>query len=62
MLAQPSLGTRRLFADDQPVMLSTLYEPLAVTGGTPIERPEASPTTGVVGRMDLIGVHITHVV
>ena len=23
---------------------------------------EASPTTGVVGRMDLIGVHITHVV
>ena len=52
----------RFFADDQPVMLSTSYEPLAVTGGTPIEQPEASPTTGVVGRMDLIGVHVTHVV
>jgi GntR family transcriptional regulator len=52
----------RFFADDQPVMLSTSYEPLAVRGGTPVEQPEASPTTGVVGRMDLIGVRITHVV
>jgi hypothetical protein len=44
------------------VMLSTSYEPLAVTAGTPVEQPEAGPTTGVVGRMDLIGVRITHVV
>lgn len=52
----------RFFADGDPVMLSTSYEPLAITAGTPIEQPEASPTTGVVGRMDLIGIHITHVV
>jgi GntR family transcriptional regulator len=52
----------RFFADRDPVMLSTSYEPLAIISGTPVEQPEASPTTGVVGRMDLIGVHITHVV
>jgi DNA-binding GntR family transcriptional regulator len=52
----------RFFADDQPVMLSTSYEPLAVTGGTPVEQPEAGPTTGVVARMDAIGVHVSHVV
>lgn len=52
----------RFLADEVPVMLSTSYEPLVITGGTVIEQPEGSPTTGVVGRMDLIGVHITHVV
>lgn len=52
----------RFFAAGEPVMLSTSYEPLAITGGTSIEQPEAGPTTGVVARMDLIGVHITHVV
>lgn len=52
----------RFFADNQPVMLSTSYEPIAVTGGTPIEQPEAGPVTGVVARMDSIGVHVTHVV
>ena len=52
----------RFFADDQPVMLSTSYEPLAITAGTAVEQPEPGPTTGVVGRMDLIGLHITHVV
>jgi GntR family transcriptional regulator len=51
----------RFFADDDPVMLSTSYEPLALTRGTPIEQPEASPTTGVVARMDLIGQRVTHV-
>jgi DNA-binding GntR family transcriptional regulator len=51
----------RFFADDDPVMLSTSYEPLTLTRGTPIEQPEASPTTGVVARMDLIGQRITHV-
>ncbi len=54
--------TYRFYADREPVMLSTSYEPLAITDGTPIEHPEASPTTGVVARMDLIGQHITHVV
>lgn len=52
----------RFFADNQPVMLSTSYEPLAITGGTPIEQPEAGPITGVVPRMDAIGLHITHVI
>lgn len=51
----------RFFADGEPVMLSVSYEPLAITEGTPIEQPEAGPVTGVVPRMDSIGVHITHV-
>jgi DNA-binding GntR family transcriptional regulator len=51
----------RFLADDQPVMLSTSFEPLAITDGTPIEQPESGPVTGVIPRMDSIGVHITHV-
>lgn len=51
----------RFFVDESPTMLSTSYEPLALTAGTPIEQPEAGPVTGVVPRMDSIGVHITHV-
>jgi DNA-binding GntR family transcriptional regulator len=52
----------RFFADDTPTMLSTSYEPLSITRGTDIEQPEAGRITGVVPRMDHIGVHITHVV
>ncbi len=52
----------RFLADGQPIMLSTSFEPAAITGGTPIEQPEAGPITGVVPRMDSIGKHITHVV
>jgi GntR family transcriptional regulator len=52
----------KFFADGHPVMLSTSYEPLSLTEGTPIEQPEAGPVTGVVARMDLIGLEITHVV
>ncbi|MCW2901784.1 MAG: GntR family transcriptional regulator [Streptosporangiaceae bacterium] len=51
----------RFFGGDQPVMLSTSYEPLDLTEGTPVEQPEAGPVTGVVPRMDAIGLHITHV-
>lgn len=51
----------RFLADGEPVMLSTSFEPLAITGGTPIEQPESGPVTGVIPRMDSIGVHITHV-
>jgi GntR family transcriptional regulator len=51
----------RFTADGEPVMLSTSFEPLALTGGTPIENPEGSSITGVIPRMDSIGVHITHV-
>ncbi|MGX1129924.1 DNA-binding GntR family transcriptional regulator [Streptomyces glaucescens] len=53
--------TYTFLADDEPVMLSTSYEPYALTAGTAVEHPEASPVTGVVPRMDLIGQHITHV-
>jgi GntR family transcriptional regulator len=53
--------TYTFFSDDQPVMLSTSYEPLAITRGTPVEHPEAGPVTGVVARMDSIGKVITHV-
>lgn len=51
----------RFLADDEPVMLSTSFEALAITGGTAIEQPESGPVTGVVPRFDLIGLHITHV-
>lgn len=48
------------FADDEPIKLSTSYEPYALTAGTPIEQPEGGPVSGVVPRMDSIGQHITH--
>lgn len=50
------------FGDDEPVMLSTSYEPYALTRGTPIVFPEDGPHAGlgVVDRMAVIGVTITH--
>ncbi len=55
----PVMLTRyRFLADDLPIQLSTSWEPLALTGGTPVELPEAGAAVGVVARMDLIGVHI----
>lgn len=51
----------RFFADNEPVMLSTSYEPYALIVDTPVEQPEGGPITGVVPRMDSIGQHITHV-
>jgi DNA-binding GntR family transcriptional regulator len=51
----------KFLADGEPIMVSTSYEPLAITEGTPIEQPEAGQISGVVPRMDSIGVHITHV-
>ncbi|WP_329288410.1 GntR family transcriptional regulator [Streptomyces sp. NBC_01455] len=53
--------TYRFFADDEPIMLSTSHEPLEITGGTPVEQPEGGAITGVVPRMDSLGLHITHV-
>lgn len=49
-------------ADDRPVMLSTSWEPLAITGGTPIVVPEQGPHAGrgVVERMATIGETVTH--
>jgi len=51
----------QFFADEQPIMLSTSYEPYALIAGTPVENPEGGAITGVVPRMDAIGQHITHV-
>ncbi|WP_143591549.1 GntR family transcriptional regulator [Thermoactinospora rubra] len=44
--------------DDEPVMLSTSWEPLALTRGTPIVMPEDGPHVGVADRMLSIGVVI----
>lgn len=54
--------TYRYFSDDQPIQLSQSWEPLAITGGTPIEYPEAGAAVGVITRMDLIGHHVNQVV
>ncbi|MES9540527.1 MULTISPECIES: GntR family transcriptional regulator [unclassified Actinomadura] len=50
-------------ADGRPVMLSTSWEPLALTGDTPIMFPEEGPHAGagVVARMRTIGQHIESV-
>ncbi|MFJ2264597.1 GntR family transcriptional regulator [Streptomyces sp. NPDC087844] len=47
-------------ADGQPVQLSTSWEPLAVTDGTPVVLPEMGPLAGagVVERMRSIGVKV----
>ncbi|GAA4393483.1 hypothetical protein GCM10023088_72930 [Actinomadura verrucosospora] len=50
-------------ADEQPVMLSTSWEPLDLTHGTPVMFPEEGPHAGagVVARMRAIGQHIESV-
>jgi GntR family transcriptional regulator len=47
--------------DDQPIQISTQWEPLAVTAGTPAEVPPANGTPDVITRFDAIGVNIDHV-
>lgn len=68
-LAEPVDGepdvmrTHYLFrGDGNPVMLSTAWEPLELTRGTPIVLPEDGPHAGkgVVERMRQIGVEVTH--
>ncbi|MGW0188974.1 GntR family transcriptional regulator [Streptomyces sp. NPDC003362] len=51
-------------ADRQPVQLSESWEPMSVTGGTPIVLPETGPLAGkgVVERMRSIGVTVETVV
>jgi GntR family transcriptional regulator len=55
----------RLLAGGVPVQLATSWEPLGVTGGTPVEWPEAGPGRGaaggvmaVVARMGSIGIRV----
>uniref|UniRef100_UPI000623BA40 GntR family transcriptional regulator n=1 Tax=Allosalinactinospora lopnorensis TaxID=1352348 RepID=UPI000623BA40 len=59
----PVMRTRYTFTgDDEPVMLSTSYEPLEITGGTPVVLPEEGMHAGrgVVERMREIGQLITY--
>ncbi|MEU5876171.1 GntR family transcriptional regulator [Spirillospora sp. NPDC047279] len=58
----PVMRTRYVYlADDEPLMVSTSWEPLAVTRGTPVMFPEEGPHagTGVVARMRAIGLQPT---
>jgi GntR family transcriptional regulator len=52
--------TYEFMADGQPVQLSSSWEPMAITDGTPIVLPEMGPLAGmgVVERMRTIGVGI----
>jgi DNA-binding GntR family transcriptional regulator len=55
----PVMSTRYVFlGDDEPIQLSYSREPLAITGGTAVEWPEAGAAVGVVARMDSIGWRI----
>ena len=51
-------------ANDQPMMITNSYEPLAITRGTIIERPEEGPhmAAGIVDRFTAIGMRPTAVV
>ncbi|GHF74103.1 GntR family transcriptional regulator [Streptomyces mashuensis] len=51
-------------ADRQPVMLATSWEPMSLTGGTPIVLPEGGPLAGrgVVERMAHIDITVTRAV
>ncbi|MBW8798846.1 MAG: GntR family transcriptional regulator [Streptomyces sp.] len=61
----PCVRTRYEFlADGRPVQLSESWEPMALTGGTPVVLPERGPLAGkgVVARMRSIGVDVETVV
>lgn len=49
--------------DDQPICSSVCWEPLSITGGTPIQNPQTGPHAGagIVPRFDAIGVHVDRV-
>lgn len=52
------------YANDEPMMVVHSYEPLAITRGTPIERPEEGPymAAGLIERFTAIGLRPTSVV
>lgn len=52
----------RYFVENEPIQLSTSWEPLDLTRDTPIVYPEDGPTVGVIARMDRIGQRIDNVV
>jgi GntR family transcriptional regulator len=47
--------------DGTPIQTAVSWEPLALTEGTPVERPEGGAAVGVVARFDLLGLHIDSV-
>lgn len=58
-VGDPVMRTRyRFLAGSDPIQLSESWEPLAITGDTPVEWPEDGTAVGVVARMDTIGVRI----
>ncbi len=56
------LTNYRYRANGEPIQLSHSYEPLVLTKGTPVEFPEEGAAVGVIARMDLIGIRVTHIV
>ena len=59
----PVMRTQYVFTgDDEPVMLSTSWEPLEITRGTEVVLPEdgVHAGRGVVERMRVIGQHVAH--
>ena len=52
------------YTDDQPVMLTDSFEPVALTRDTPIERPEEGPLmgAGLVERFTSVGMRPTAVI
>lgn len=52
------------YANDEPMMLTSSYEPLEITRGTPIEHPEEGPLmgAGIIDRFTSIGLRPTAVV
>jgi DNA-binding GntR family transcriptional regulator len=59
----PAMRTQYTYlSDDEPVTLSTSWEPLDLTEGTAVILPEEGPHAGrgVVERMAIIGQEITH--
>lgn len=59
----PVMSSRYVFyADGDPVQMAHSREPLAITGGTPVEWPEEGAAVGVVARFDVIGIHIDEAV
>ncbi|MFE3825686.1 GntR family transcriptional regulator [Streptomyces sp. NPDC059092] len=60
--AEPVIRSEYLLTrDGRPAMLCVSWEPLGITGGTPVSLPGAGPLAGssVVARMSYIGLQIT---
>lgn len=52
---------RWMTENDQPIQISTQWEPLSITSGTTIEKPPTSGIPDVITRFDSIGIHVDRV-